>query len=500
MRIAFIHVAQETNDFNPVPTTLADFEGYGVLEGDAIIETLKNHGQVAGHLKAVAESGLDVETVPIIRGFSVAGGRITKEAFDFFANKMRDGLKNAGKLDGVALHLHGACAAEGVDDADAEFTRICREATGGTVPTVLMLDHHANITAKMVDNCDAIMGHRTQPHDHIDTGYVGAKLLLKIVSEKIKPAMAWRKIPLVSHQEQFLTSKGPMKIWFDRARAMEAENPHVLQASNYPMQPWLDVSEGGWAAVVVTDGDRALAEKLAEELADLAWSMRADFQLIDAVGVDEAIKAADAEPKGVVVISDTGDTVFGGSTGDSTILLEAMLRLGIKGPALLPMISRTTAETLYAAGEGTTLTVTLPVGGTLAPEFFTPIEVTGTVRKIGGGVVPLKYMHQSEVDFGKAVIFEVGPVTMLITEKRGVAGNVPDAYRVMGVEPAGYKMAVLKTASNFQFYDDISSRLIRANTRGPGQSQVLTLPWKRLPRPIYPLDPIDDWHKGPLST
>ena len=109
--------------------------------------------------------------------------------------------------------------------------------------------------------------------------------------------MAWRKIPLLSHQEQFLTSKGPMKAWFDRARAMEDADPRVLQASNYPMQPWLDVAEGGWATIVVTDGDQALAERLADELADLAWSLRDDFQVREAVSIDDAVRMADAEPR-----------------------------------------------------------------------------------------------------------------------------------------------------------------------------------------------------------
>ena len=54
-------------------------------------------------------------------------------------------------------------------------------------------------------------------------------------------------------------------------------------------------------------------------------------------------------------------------------------------------------------------------------------------------------------------------------------------------------MAVLKTASNFQFFAALTSQVIRADTRGPGQSDVFTLPWKRMPRPIYPLDPMTDW-------
>jgi microcystin degradation protein MlrC len=288
-----------------------------------------------------------------------------------------------------------------------------------------------------------------------------------------------------------------MKVWFDRARALEAD-PRVLQVSNYPMQPWLDVAEGGWATIVVTDNDRALAERLADEMSDLVWSMRDEFQVKEAVSVDQAVRMADASDRGVVVLSDTGDTVFGGAAGDSNLILEAMLRLGIKGPALVPLISPQAANRLADAGEGAT--VTLPLGGDAATEFFQPLEVTGTVRKVGGGVIPLSDNHQREVDMGRTVVFQAGPVTLLISELRGVAGNVPDVYRAFGVEPTEYKMAVVKTASNFQYFAPITSRVIRVDTRGPGQSDIMTLPWKRIPRPIYPLDPIKDWRDGPAGA
>ena len=81
----------------------------------------------------------------------------------------------------------------------------------------------------------------------------------------------------------------------------------------------------------------------------------------------------------------------------------------------------------------------------------------------------------------------------LISELRGLAGNVPGVYTAFGIDPTQYKMAVLKTASNFQFFAPITSEVIRVDTRGPGQSDVMTLPWKRIPRPIYPLDKIAHW-------
>ena len=490
MRIALIHIGQETNDFNPVPTTLRDYEAFGIVEGAALIDTFRGVGEIGGFLDVIETSGHAITMVPIVRGWAVAGGRITQDAYRFFEQKIRLGLQAAGPIDALTLQLHGACAADGIDDVEGAQLQTCRDVLGPNVPIVLGLDHHGNVTKKMVALSTAIVGHRTQPHDPYDTGRIGAEVMLRILYGGAHPVMAWRKLPLLSHQEQFLTAQGPMKTWFDRARAMEAD-PRVLQASNYPMQPWLDVAEGGWSTVVVTDNDQPLAESLADELADLAWSLRAEFQKKDAVPIDDAVRMADQAASGLVVLSDTGDTVFGGSSGDSNLILESILRLGIHSPVLMPLIEPETVATLVAAGEGAK--VTLAVGGHSAPKFFKPLMVTGTVGRIHRGMVPLRNYYQAEIDMGCTVVFQVGPVTMLVSEYRGVAGNLPDVYEFMGIDPRQYKMAVLKTASNFQYFAALSSQVIRVDTTGPGQSDVLSLPWERLPRPVYPLDPLADW-------
>ncbi|MFN8924226.1 MAG: M81 family metallopeptidase, partial [Rhodospirillales bacterium] len=163
MRIGLIHVAQETNDFNPLPTTLRDYESFGPHLGAEVIAKSGGLGQVAGHLKAIADSGLAVETVPIVRAHAVAGGRIDTESREYFLRVIRDGLAAAGRLDGLVLQFHGACAAEGLDDVEGEQAALCREVLGPDVPILLALDHHASVTRRMVDSVTAIVGHRTQP-------------------------------------------------------------------------------------------------------------------------------------------------------------------------------------------------------------------------------------------------------------------------------------------------------------------------------------------------
>jgi hypothetical protein len=53
------------------------------------------------------------------------------------------------------------------------------------------------------------------------------------------------------------------------------------------------------------------------------------------------------------------------------------------------------------------------------------------------------------------------------------------------------RMVVAKTASNFQFFTRWRNGLIRVDTPGTTQSNLHAFNWKRLPRPIYPLDPLD---------
>jgi microcystin degradation protein MlrC len=490
MRVAVIHIGQETNDFNPQPTSLDAFRQFGISEGGEILTRMAGRGQVGGMLDAVAESGMSVDWVPVISAWAMAGGRIDTESRLFFEERIGTGLRRAGPVDALVAHLHGACSAEGVDDVEGAQLGIARAVLGPDVPILVTLDHHANVTRQIVAHSTAIVGHRTQPHDTYDTGRVSGALLVRMLRGEVKPVIAWRKLRIITHQEQYLTAAGPMKAWFDQARAMEAD-PRVLHVAPCPMQPWLDVAEGGWATVVTVDGDRQLAERLAEESAAFAWERREAFMAKEAVAIDAAVRQADAEPRGVVVLSDTGDTVFGGAAGDSNLILEAVLRLGIRNRALIPLISPATARRLAEAGEGAE--VTLPVGGDSCPHFFTPLTVTGRVRKVAPGKVNVAVFQQPDFDQGTTVIFEVGPVTLFVTERSGAAGNVPDVYRAFGIEPADYQMAVLKTASNFQFFRPITSRVIRVDTSGPGQSDVRGLPWRRVPRPIFPLDPIGSW-------
>ena len=491
MKIAIAKFGQETSSFSPVPTTLETFKIYGVAHGKELLEKSGGTGSLGGFLEAAAERQPAWTPVPLVKGWAGASGRITAETLSYFEERILSGLQDAGPLDGFYFDLHGAGEAEGQPDSEGYLLEHCRQVLGPAVRIVVALDHHANLTQKMVDNCDALVAHRTQPHEPFETGQLAAELLFSILQGELKPAVAWRKIPLVTHQEQFLTTvPGPMKEWFDLAREMEMQEG-VASVSTFPMQPWLDVPEGGWAVAVVTNDDSRLADQLAEQLAAAAWHRRDRFLQRESIPVQEAVERACRADEGLVVLSDTGDSVFGGASGDSTCLLGEMLKQQVDQHALVPMVDPEVVEQAIAAGEGAEIRVQL--GGKRAAGFSLPLDVTARVAALGGGRIEADVVGMSSFDMGRAVLLQLGSIQVVVSETRGVGGNHPAVYRHFGVEPAEAKMVVLKTASNWQYYREMTSEVIRVNTPGPTMSDLVQFPWHHLPRPIYPLDDLPHW-------
>ena len=490
MRIAIASYGQETSSFSQVPTTLDTFAMYGHYRGDEIFARMREVGALGGFLQAMEETAEDWTLLPIIHGWAGASGALTRETLTYFEAAILEGLRRLLPVDAFYFALHGAAVADGVPDTEGHLLALVRSILPAGVPIVISLDHHANVTQRMIDMVDGLVGHRTQPHDQVETGLLAGRLLRSILRGQTNPTIAWHKIPLITHQEQFLTSRGPMQAWFDLARRIE-QRPEVLSASNFPMQPWMDVPEAGWATVVVTDGDTALAERLAAELADAAWSQREEFCRLESIPAADAVHRAAAAERGLVILSDTGDSTFGGATGDSVVILREMIAQDIQATALVPVVDAKVVEIAAAAGAGATIET--PLGGKLDPVFGKPVEVSARVAAIGGGRYEVDMLGWESFDVGRAALLEIGAVKVVVTEKVGVGGNHPIVYESFGIDVSAARMVVVKTASNWQFYDAWLSEVVRVDTPGATTSHLEQLPWQYLPRPIYPLDSLPDW-------
>lgn len=486
MRIALAEIAQETDSFSPMVADLGDFETYGLFFGDEIVERMQGVGPLGGFLQVANEQKEPLELVPVVRAWASAGGTITTETLESLTNSLTDGLKNALPLDALFLSLHGAASAQNDDDVEGFVLEAARNVVGDDVPIVCPMDHHGNITERMVRYANALVGHETQPHDPFATGCKAARILFRMLRSEIRPVIRWRKVPMITPQDQFLTSQGPMKEWFDLARRMEGHDS-VLDVSPYPMQPWLDVAEGGWSVVVHTDNDEDLAQSLADEMADEAWKRRDQFWVHERVAPSDAVRQAVEADRGLIILSDTGDSVYGGAPGDSTIILRELLKQDVPCVALVPVIDPDVLEMAINAGVGARISAEL--GGKVDNVFSQPVGMTARVGAISNGMT-VDLADRGVCDMRRTALLEVGNVRIVVLDHRSFAINHPVLYSHLGLDVSDAKMVVVKTASNFQFFQRRRHDLIRVDSPGMTQSDLTAFEWKRLPRPIYPLDEI----------
>jgi microcystin degradation protein MlrC len=488
MRIAVGQFDQETNTFSPVLTDMATIRREGYAVGDAF--DMRAGGRTRSAVWAfadTAEGREGVELIPLVRASMAPSGRVTEEAFDEITADFMRRLDEIGTVDAVYLGLHGAMAAVHHDDPEGLLLEMVREKIGPDVWLVASTDHHANITDRMLANADIIVGHRTQPHDPPHTGQETAEALFRVIDAELQPAVAMRKAPMITHQEQYLTRKPPMKIWFDLAREMESR-PGVISVSTYPMQPWLDVEEGGWASIVYTDNDPELADELAKELTRKVWALRDDLMVQESIPVDEAVARAEAASRGIVVLSDTGDSVAGGAAGDSNVILAEMIRQQVTGVALVPMVDEPAALKAAEAGVGAVIEVQL--GRSSDTRWGGPITVTAEVLVITDGKMPASEVQEAH-QFGTGALLGIGNVRVGVSQYRTGSVLTPEFWDHFGVDAtdrAAVRTVVVKTASNFQYFADWTEDLIRVDTPGHSQSRVLEFDWQRLPRPAFPLD------------
>jgi microcystin degradation protein MlrC len=149
MKIAIGSLMQETNTLVPFKTTVATFESFYLHRG---VEMLQGYGAARVEVPAMI-AGLraaGAEIAPLIGGYAGASGTVTREAFDALVGEMTDRLRDAGKVDGVALALHGAMVVEDEPDGESEIVRRVRDVVGPGVPIGVSLDLHGHITAAML--------------------------------------------------------------------------------------------------------------------------------------------------------------------------------------------------------------------------------------------------------------------------------------------------------------------------------------------------------------
>jgi len=479
IRIGVATFSHETCTFCPEPTGIAEWEYYGPpMQGD---EVLRSDSYIRGFVDRAREYG-GVELIGVYSPRDAKGGSsgswITGEAFDKYSNGIADGMKKAGRLDGVYLALHGAMAVTGVPKPEAELVRRVRQAVG-QIPIFVTLDLHANEDHELPEAANAVFIIKRYPHyDSYEQGERAARILIRTVRGAYKPVMAARKPGVITPSVFQDTAMSPAMEIMERARIWEhrAQDAFVSVAFGFA---YADVPDVGATVMVITNDDRKLAEEIAQDMSDYIWRMREQFagKKLPKVkdGVAQAIAAATAGRKPVVV-ADHSDR-----TGNSSWILEELIRQGASRFCITTIAdSRAIDEIKAKAKVGDTVQVN--VGGYADQYAGKPVPIRGKVEYLGNyGNHPAVAVLQ----FGDGNRVILTPLLEQVTDT--------DIFEPLGIKLSDVDIIVLKSRVHFRrgyVENGFAKEVVWIDAPGLGPADLSGIPYKNIPKDLYPLTKI----------
>jgi microcystin degradation protein MlrC len=466
MRVAIGGVLHESNSFSPLPTRLEDFV---VQRGDDIVAWWQRaHHEVGGFIEGADKYGYDL--VPLLVASATPGGKVMVDTFETLVGELTERLA-AVRVDGLLLALHGAMVCEAYPDGDGDIVRRLRELAGPELPIVVTNDLHANVSEQLIAHCDALVVYKTYPHiDQRERGLQAASIIARTIKGEISPVQAMFKPLMLLNIVRQNTNAEPIKSVMAAVR--DAENkPNVLSASLAEGYQYADVYEMGPSVVVVTDGDRTLAETEARRLSDLLWNQR-DNLSFDLPDASEAVRQAQASDRTPVILVDMGDNIGGGSAGDSTFILSELLRQQVVG-WLVVLADPLAAQACTSAGIGST--VTLDAGGKRDNLHGSPVSITGRVKSLHDGrYIETEPRHggQRYRDQGITAVLELPAAVrenssyVILTSRREPPFSL-NQLKSLGIQPEQQRIIVVKAAVAFRAaYEPIAGTIIEVDTGG----------------------------------
>lgn len=472
MRIAIAGFSHESNTFASLPTRVEDFR---VHEGADLVDWYAGtFHEMAGFIAGAGEYSFDL--VPLLGADATPSGTVTAEAYEHFTGRIIGGLQANGNLDGVLLGLHGAMVSEDFPHADGETVRRVRQVLGPDVPIVVTHDYHANVPPELLEHATALVIYKTNPHiDQRERGLQAAAIVAGTARGELRPTCAIAKPEVLYNIYFHNTSRAPMQPVMQAAIDLES-SPGVLACSVAAGYQYADVEWMGPSVVVVTDDNAAKdsasrARQEADDLGQRIWAGREGL-LVDipdpAAAVTEAMGSGDTP----LCLLDFGDNIGGGSSGDSTFVLEQLLAQKADG-WVVSVWDPESVRACVAVGIGAE--VALQVGGKTDDQHGTTQVVAGQVRTLHDGSyeeTERRHGGGRYFDQGLSAVVAVGRDEpgkgglLVLTTERAMPNSIHQ-ITCMGIQPHQQKILAAKGAvAPRAAYEPVCERLIEVDSGG----------------------------------
>lgn len=488
LRIAYGRIFHEANAYSPLVTEIDSFRNDFFLAGESLakattlqgseLEGYMPHAELTGFVQAARLAG-GVETIPLASYLAVPSGPVSRAAFEAILDDQLARLREAGPVDGVYLALHGSMEVRDLGaPPEAVILRRVRDALGEGAMIAASFDLHANLSRSVVDALDILVAYRSNPHwDLAPTGFRAGSRLIRALRGQIRPTHRWRKLPLVLGGGNTIDFLAPMRAVFRWMRALE-DDPRVISASLFMVHPYTSADDLGWVAHVCTDGDPALAERLADELAERAWSQR-DVPLPPMLSPAQALDHAKQSPRrklGPITLVDIDDIVGAGAPGGNTHILAELARDDRGLRALVPVHDPALLREHWST----------PLGA----------EVDVVVRGTEGYHMPpvplrAKIAARAESDLGRKLRLDVGSVHIVVMQDPPLPIH-PKFWRDVGLDPRRADVIVQKNFFHYRiFYATMSFEHLPVVS--DGATSFRRVRERAYKTPVHPSAEIHDW-------
>jgi microcystin degradation protein MlrC len=500
-RIAILGFAIESNRFAPV-STRTDFVSRAYLQDAALLADARSDAPVmTPEIPAFVRTMDEIRAwtpVPILFANAESGGPVEHAFFVDTVHEFARRLRAALPLDAVYICEHGAAITTDEDDPDGVLFTLVRAIVGPGVSIVATVDLHANVSDRMVDAVDALISYRRNPHtDMADRGADAARILIELV-DGMRTSVAHVRMPVCAPPTQLLTAAGtgPYAEMIRRAEALD--DPRIVNVSIVGGFAFADTPKNGLTVLVTTRGDAPLAAQIASDLASYAWQERAAFTpvltpIVDAVRLAKA--TGDDPSLAPVLLADVADNPGGGGRGNTSFILKMLLEHGVRGAILAVVTDPELAADAHAAGVGKTFHARFNRSETTL--YSEPLDAQASVVRLhdGKGIGRRGQLAGCSFDLGPSAALQIAGVTVVVISKRHQC-HEPMFFEMFGIDIARARVVVLKSRGHFRAaFDEFFSAEQILSVDAPGLTSPLLsrFDFKKLPRPVVPLDEIATW-------
>jgi microcystin degradation protein MlrC len=501
MRVLVAGIYHETHTFLDGRTGLEDFL---IRRGNEMLTTEGDDSPLGGFLEFARQHNWDV--VPLADYRATPGPTVTDSVLDSFWKDIETRALPALQqgIDTIFLVLHGAMVCESYVDVEGEvLERIRRLPGAASLPLFGVFDLHANVSPRMMSLSNGLVAYRENPHtDARESAQRAAALMARAWERKELPRMRFARAPIVWPPPGTGTANDPMRALEAAARKIESASAKVWAVNIAAGFSFADTPDTGVSVSIVTTGNDDEADRQLQTLVELAWSMRQTGNVTEPPLADAMDQLVKNQP-GLTLLIEPSDNIGGGAPGNSTWVLRALVERQIANAAVAiydpASVSRAAPLPLGSR-------VALDIGGTGNP--FSPplpLEVEVISRSSGRFKLEDPHSHLASMCGGS---YEMGPcavvrrdgITILLTSRRTPPFDLGQ-WRSQGIEPAQLSVIGVKAAvAHRRAYDPITARSYYVDTPGPCSSNLRTFPYKRIRRPIFPLDEFDLASAGAVGS